>query len=100
MPFTYLFLKVLKTASAHVIIRLWQHCAKHDSKVLHQLIKRLANFKTGSIIAHSFNSKSLNDAGKSADYNFANYVKDLLYDNMGGLNVQTGPTSEAAQKTV
>ena len=38
--------------------------------------------------------------GKSADYNFANYVKDLLYDKMDGLNVQTGPTSEAAQKIV
>ena len=59
MPFTHLFLRVLKSAPAHVITRLWKHCARHDSKVLHQLIKRLANFKPGSIIAHSFDSQSL-----------------------------------------
>ena len=44
MPFTYLFLRVLKTAPVNIVTRLWTHYAKNDPKVLHQLIKRLANF--------------------------------------------------------
>ena len=80
MPFTYLFLKVLKTAPTNVILRIWTHCAKHDPKVLHQLIKRLANFQSNNPIAHSFDAKSLTEAGMPENYDFGAYVKDLLFD--------------------